>query len=354
MTRTRIDIKDLINPHLKHFTPYASARETIELDNAILLDANENPVSGLPEIDYNRYPDPRQKALRAKIAERKGLNTEQVFTGTGSDEAIDLIFRLFCYPGKDKVVWTPPTFGMYKVGAGVMDLQMIDWTLNDQYHLDMERWEEIKNAGAKILWLTSPNNPTGNAMKREDLLRCIDEFPGIVVADQAYIEYHPEGDVLPLLEEHPNLIVLNTFSKAWGLAGLRLGMAFASAEIIHWLLSIKLSYNLNSQVQESVIEALTKHKDRMEAQVARTLEEKAKLKNELEQVPTVQKIYPSDANFFLVKVEDAPDFYEYLIEQNIVVRSQHKNPKCANTVRITVGSEEENAALIKAMKGYSV
>ena len=339
----------LLRPHLQSLVPYSSARDDYQGDEGIFLDANENPIGSITDRKWNRYPDPYQAELKAKIAEVKEVSATRIFLGNGSDEPIDLLFRAFCEPGTDEVITNPPTYGMYKVSADINNVAVKEVLLTSNYDLDVEAIEEATTAQTKLLFICSPNNPTGNDVDREKIERLLKRFEGIVVVDEAYIDFTDRESFIHKLEEYPNLVVLQTFSKAWGLASLRLGMAYASEAIVGILNKIKPPYNISGLTQETVLNGLENVavKDQM---VAEILENRAELKAELEKLNGVKKIHPSDANFYLVEMENGNELYNQLIEKKVIVRDRSRVILCDNGLRITVGSKFENFKLIQAIK----
>lgn len=339
----------LLRPHLQSLVPYSSARDDYQGSEGVFLDANENPLGSITERKWNRYPDPYQTALKAKIAEIRGVPAKNLFLGNGSDEPIDLLFRAFCEPGKDEVITNPPTYGMYKVSADINNVLVKEVLLTRKYDLDAEAIKAAITGNTKIIFICSPNNPTGNDVDLKKIEQVLDFFDGVVVVDEAYIDFANRESFAQKLEQYPNLVVLQTFSKAWGLASLRLGMAYASEAIVGILNKIKPPYNISGLTQETVLKGLENvvAKDQM---VAEILENKAELKEGLETLSVVKKIYPSDANFFLVEMKNGHELYNQLIEQKVIVRDRSKVVLCDNGLRITVGSKYENFRLIQAIK----
>jgi histidinol-phosphate aminotransferase len=348
---TMFDLSKILRPHILTLTPYASARDEYEGTEGIFLDANENPLGSITPDAYNRYPDPYQWALKKKIAAIRKAEVKQIFLGNGSDEAIDLLIRATCSPQSDEVILLPPTYGMYEVSAAINDVRMVKVPLTPDFQIDLPNVLEAIRPTSKLIFLCSPNNPTANLLKAADIITILQKFPGLVVVDEAYIDFAPEHTFVNKLQDFPNLVVLQTFSKAWGLAGLRLGMAFASREIIAILNKLKSPYNINTLTQELVEQSLDNlsAKEQMTTQI---LHDKQTLKDQLSGLPVVQHIYPSDANFLLVKVTDARAMYQHLIEDKIIVRDRSKVILCENCLRITVGMARENAKLIESMKSY--
>ena len=347
------DLNQLVRPHIQQLVPYSSARDEFQGEASVFLDANENSI-GSPTIKwYNRYPDPHQDALRNKISSIKGVPAENIFIGNGSDECIDLLYRAFCEPGRDNVIINPPTYGMYEVSANIQGVEIRRANLLENFQLDLEKIESLIDTNTKIIWICSPNNPTGNSIYYQDIEAILNNFDGIVVADEAYINFARQKSLITLLNEYPNLVVMQTLSKAWGLAGLRVGMAFASKEIIQIYFKIKPPYNISEPVQDLALKALD-NVDMVNAMIKELVTQREWLENELANVPAVIHIYPSDANFLLVKVKDATSMYQHLINNKIVVRDRSKVVLCENALRITVGTEKENQLLIQAMKAWQV
>jgi histidinol-phosphate aminotransferase len=329
--------------------PYTSARDEYTGKEGVFLDANENPFGSITDQDFNRYPDPYQTALKSEISEIKQVRLSQIFLGNGSDEAIDLLYRAFCNPGKDNVILLPPTYGMYEVSASINDVEIRKVPLTDDFQLQPEKILAKADGHSKILFICSPNNPSANKVKREDILFLLDNFKGLVVVDEAYIDFSDEPSFTTHLDDYPNLLVMQTFSKAWGLASLRLGMAFASEEIIRILNKIKPPYNISGLTQETVLAAI-RNKDKVKTMIREILEEREFLQAELENFSFVQKIYPSHANFLLVKIPNAGQVYDDLIAEKVIVRNRSKVLLCEDCLRITVGTRAENESLILALK----
>lgn len=313
----------------------------------VFLDANENPFpNGL-----NRYPDPLQEELKLHIAKFKGVVEKNIFLGNGSDEAIDLPFRIFCRPGVDNVVALEPTYGMYEVCADVNDVEYRRVLLNEDYDFDADSLLSVCDDNTKIVFICSPNNPTGNAFRREKIEKVLKEFPGIVIVDEAYSDFSVQRPFRHDLGEYPNLIVLNTFSKAMGAAGIRLGMAFASADIIALMNKVKYPYNVNILTQQKAMEML-KDLTTYQRHLAEILSERETLIQAFAQLPVCKKVYPTDANFFLAKVTDADNIYRYLVERGIIVRNRNRVALCGDCLRVTVGLKDENTALLAALRRY--
>ena len=344
-----IDLTTLLRPHILALKPYSSARDEYTGRDGVFLDANENPFGSITAENFNRYPDPYQQALKERISEIKGVSANQLFLGNGSDEAIDLLFRAFCRPGVDQVILLPPTYGMYEVSAGINDIETVKVPLTSDFQLDTKAILESVTPTSKLLFICSPNNPSGNTMRREDIIYLLRNFPGIVVVDEAYTDFSGEPSFTNELPRHPNLLVIQTFSKAWGLASLRLGMAFGSADIVRILNKIKPPYNISGLTQQKVLEALG-DLTAMKVMTEDILRERDFLEKELAEVSVVKKIYPSDANFLLIKVEHAKKTYDDLVDEKIIVRDRSKVLLCDECLRITVGTRAENEYLLKALK----
>jgi histidinol-phosphate aminotransferase len=342
----------LVRENIKKMTAYSSARHEFSGEATIFLDANENSFgSPLPE-NYNRYPDPLQLKLKEKISSIKGVPVKNIFLGNGSDEAIDLLFRIFCDPGKDNIIILPPTYGMYEVCAEMNDVGVRKVPLLENFQLNLEAIEKAIDANTKLIFVCSPNNPTGNSINRNDVEVLLNNFDGLVVIDEAYINYAKQKTFIPELTEYPNLVILQTLSKAWGLAGLRLGMAFAGEPVIGYLNKVKYPYNINTATQQLAIEALSNISS-VNDWTKTTVEQKEWLTDELLKLPFTQTVYPSDANFILAKMTDARKVYEYLSAKGIIVRDRSKVILCNDCLRITVGTPEENQQLIQTLKAYS-
>lgn len=339
------DLKDLVRPNVWNMKPYSSARDEFQGNASVFLDANENPFNR----PYNRYPDPLQWELKKKIAEIKGVKRESIFLGNGSDEPIDLIIRAFCEPSIDSVVSIDPSYGMYEVAANVNNVEFKKIKLDGKFDLDTDSLLEAANDWVKVIFLCSPNNPTGNNLSRDRLYKVLNTFQGIVVIDEAYSDFSIEPSFLSELDKFPNLIVLQTMSKAWGAAGIRLGMAFASPEIIAILNKIKYPYNVNLLTQERALYVL-ENKERMENQLRSILSERIRLQTVLPELNCVRKIYPTDANFILVEVTNADTIYKNLVRQGIIVRNRTNVTMCNGCLRITVGKPGENDVLLDALK----
>ncbi len=341
-------LNTLVRPNIWALQPYSCARDEFKGDNAdVFLDANESPYNS----SFNRYPDPRQEALKATLSAQKGVPPRNIFLGNGSDEAIDLVYRVFCEPGVDNVVAIAPTYGMYAVCADINNVEYRAVLLRDDYSLDADALLNACDEHTKVIWLCSPNNPTGNLLNRDHVERVLREFQGIVVLDEAYIDFAPESSFRYQLANYPNLIVLQTMSKAWASAGIRLGMAFANWDIIELMNHVKYPYNINLLTQQQAQDMLARA-DEVYDWVRIALRERAKLMCAVAELPLCQQVYPSDANFFLARVNDATTIYHYLVQQGIVVRNRTTVQLCANCLRITIGTSEENRRLIAALRSY--
>ncbi len=342
-----MNINKLLRKNISNLQPYSSARSEFKGEASIFLDANENPFNA----PFNRYPDPLQHKLKDAIADIKKINADRIFLGNGSDEPIDLLYRAFCEPRIDNVVAIDPTYGMYQVCADINDVAYRKVLLDDNFDFSASLLLEATDEHTKIIWLCSPNNPTGNSLNSQEIHRLIKDFKGIVVVDEAYIDFSAELSFLNYLDEYPNLVVLQTLSKAWGSAAIRLGMAFASTEIIQVLNKIKYPYNINILTQEQALRAI-QNKDQVYEWVETLLAERKKLIDALYNIPFIKHIYPTDANFVLIKVDDANACYQYLMKHSIIVRNRNSVSLCAGCVRITVGTQEENAALIENLRAW--
>jgi histidinol-phosphate aminotransferase len=339
-----MELEKLLRNNIKALKPYSSARNEFSGEADVYLDANENPFNK----PYNRYPDPLQWAVKEKIAAIKNVAPEKIFLGNGSDEPIDIIFRAFCEPGVDNMVSIDPTYGMYQVAADINNVEVRKVKLNEDFGFSAQKLLDATNLYTKVIFVCSPNNPTANLLDKTEIIKLITGFDGLVVVDEAYIDFAPESSFLPELDNYPNLIVLQTFSKAWGMAGIRLGMAFAQPEIIRIFNKVKYPYNINILTQKKALKLMDKIQEK-EEWVKTILEERGKMVKKLFKLPFVQVVYPSDANFILVKMNDARGIYEYLTEQKIIVRDRSKVTLCDDCLRITIGSPKENKKLRKAL-----
>ena len=342
------ELNKLIRPNIKTLKPYSSAKDEYTGAAKILLDANENSLGSPLTKWYNRYPDPYQKQLKEKLAFVKQIAANQIFIGNGSDECIDILFRTFCEPGKDNIIICPPTYPMYEVSGNINDIAVQKAPLLLDYQLNVAHIEQLVNAKTKIIWICSPNNPTGNSLDRIDIETILNHFDGIVVVDEAYINFSKQKSFVQSLIDYPNLVVLQTLSKAWGLAGLRLGMCFASLDIIGYMNKVKAPYNINIVTQELALQALEEV-----GQVNDMIQLLVDMRNALAQViasmPHVIQVFPSDTNFILVKIPHARKLYEFLMSKGIIVRDRSALELCEDSLRITVGTEQENTLLVDAM-----
>ncbi len=347
------DLTDLLRDNIRDLTPYSSARDEFKGEASVLLDANENAYGSPLDGNYNRYPDPLQQQLKVKLSAIKGVPPRNIFLGNGSDEAIDILYRAFCRPGVDNVILVPPTYGMYEVSAHINDVATKKVNLTADFQLNLEGIAEAIDANTRIIFLCSPNNPTGNSLHREDVETILANFSGLVVIDEAYINYSRQKTFIQELTEYSNLVVLQTLSKAWGLAGLRLGMAFASEEIIEVFNKIKPPYNINQATQELALKAL-ENVDRVNEWIRETVSERDKLSSKLRSLPFVLHVYPSDANFILAKTVEPRKTYNYLVEKSIIVRDRSKVALCEGCLRITVGTPNENKVLTDALDKFAL
>ena len=341
----KFSIHNIVRSNIAALQPYSSARDEFTGEASVFLDANENAFNS----PWNRYPDPRQQALKNQLSILKQTVADCIFLGNGSDEPIDLLFRAFCEPGADNVVAISPTYGMYRVAADINHIGYKEVLLEEDFSLNAGKILSASDSNTKLIFLCSPNNPTGNTLNQVEIIRIINNFNGLVILDEAYIDFCPDKSFLGKLAEYPNLVILQTLSKAWGLAAIRLGMAFASPEIISILSKIKYPYNINLLTQEKALEMLQSSEDK-ELWVKRILQQKTFLEKELAQLPLVIKIYPSDANFILVKTAAAKNIYNSLVSKQIIVRDRSMVALCSEALRITVGTEEENQLLIDALQ----
>lgn len=339
-----MNLQQLIRKNIQALKPYSSARDEYTGEAMVFLDANENPFNA----PYNRYPDPLQREVKEKIAKLKNCAADQIFLGNGSDEPIDLLFRAFCEPGQDNIVTIDPTYGMYQVAADINNIEVRRVKLNDDYSFSADALLKETDANTKLIFVCSPNNPTGNLLDKNEMTKLIQGFSGLVVVDEAYIDFAPGASLLAELAQYPNLVILQTFSKAWGMAGIRLGMAFANAEIIRIFNKIKYPYNINILTQQKALELMEQESDKNQW-VESLIQEREKLAGQLSSFPFVIKVFPSDANFLLVKMHDARGIYNFLVENGIIVRDRSKVVLCNESLRITVGSPEENQILLEKL-----
>lgn len=346
------DLQKIVRPNIRRLKPYSSARSEFAGDAEIFLDANENAFASPAGPGLNRYPDPLQKELKARVSGLNGVPASNIFVGNGSDEAIDLLFRIFCEPGRDNCIICPPTYGMYEVSANINDIAVREVRLKDDLQLDVARIIESIDERTKLIFICSPNNPTGNLMRREDVIETARNFGGIVVVDEAYIHFAETESFTEDLERTLNLVVLQTFSKAWAMAGLRVGLAFASARIVELMNRVKPPYNVSGIAQRAVLEALEDIEE-MRSSVRETVCERDWLVRTLSGLDFVTDVYPSDANFVLVRTSDAGAVYQHLIRERIVVRNRSNIELCDGCLRITVGASDENSILLEALAGFS-
>ncbi|MDR1673365.1 MAG: histidinol-phosphate transaminase [Bacteroidales bacterium] len=343
-----MDLSQTVRPNILHLKPYSSARNEFQGEASVYLDANENPYSDHP-CHLNRYPDPLQQKVKNAVARVKGVDKERIFLGIGSDEPIDVLYRVFCEPGKDNAVAIDPTYGMYQVAADINNVEYRKVLLDEKFDFTADRLLQAADRHTKVIFLCSPNNPTGNLLNRDEIVKTILRFDGIVALDEAYIDFAHQASFLTSLRQYPNLIVLQTFSKAWASAAARLGMAFAAPEIIRIMNKVKYPYNINQLTQEYALQML-QNEHRMKERVAMLLQERDRLQNALSVLPCVERLYPTDANFILVQVTDANAIYRYLTEKGVIVRNRATLSLCAGCLRITVGTPQETDTLVNALK----
>ncbi len=347
--KKNFDLKSLIRPNILNLKPYRSARD--DFDSGILLDANENSI-GSPfenELDLHRYPMPYQEELTAKIADFRKVQSQHVFVGVGSDEAIDLLYRIFCEPAKDRVLITPPTYGMYKVSAAINNVEVDQVLLTPDFQLQVDETLGAVTDQTKMIFLCSPNNPSGNSLRREDMMSIIEGFDGIVVVDEAYIDFSENESFAKLVEDYPNLVVLQTMSKAFGLAGIRLGIALANPEIIEFMMKVKAPYNINKLTTEAAIRGYS-NIAAMLANVDDILSERERIISELGKIEKVEKIFPTDANFLIFRVPEAINIYKKLAIEGVIVRYRGNEPHCEKCLRLTIGTPDENNAFLSALQ----
>ena len=348
-----VDISLLLRDNIKKLVPYASARDEFSGSAHIFLDANENSLGSPISPAFNRYPDPHQQKIKERLTQIKGLPPQNIFLGNGSDECIDLLYRAFCNPGKDNVIIHPPTYGMYEVSAHIHDVEVRRALLTDEFELDLPAIEGLVDEKTKIIWICSPNNPTGNAFNARDIEMILNNFDGLVVIDEAYINFSRQPSFIRELIEYPNLVVLQTFSKAWGLAGLRMGMAFASEFIIDVMNRIKPPYNIGQPTQSLVLEAL-RETDVVNEMIRKIVHMRNELAEKLGQISSVLCVYPSESNFLLVKIREARHVYEMLLNSGIVVRDRSSAPGCTDCLRITIGTQEQNEKLLTTLSSIGI
>ncbi|HEX2921776.1 MAG TPA: histidinol-phosphate transaminase [Bacteroidales bacterium] len=340
-----IEIKNIVRENILKITPYSCARDEFKGSDGIFLDANENPYGTL-----NRYPDPYQKELKKAISEKKNIDANRIFIGNGSDEIIDLCFRTFCVPGKDKAMILPPTYGMYEVSAGINDIALVKIPLNEEFQPDIPQIKKnLSDANLKLIFICSPNNPTGNSVDERDVRFLLENFNGIIVIDEAYIDFSKKQSFIKLVEKYNNLIIMQTFSKARGLAAARIGMAFTDQEIVKYFNKVKPPYNISTINQKAALARIRQEEESKEI-VAALIEERERVAEQITKLGIIEKVYPSDSNFLLAKVSDATELYNYLVKRNIIIRN--RNSIIRNCVRITIGRKNENDELLKAIKEY--
>lgn len=347
----KFDLHKLVRENIKTLKPYSSARHEFSGKASVFLDANENAYGSPLAEKFNRYPDPLQWQLKFQLARVKGVPAENIFIGNGSDEVIDLAYRIFCNPGNDNVIICPPTYGMYEVSAGINDVAIKKVNLTKDFQLDVSGILQAVDANTKLLFICSPNNPTGNNMRREDVEMLLNNFTGIIIIDEAYINYSKQKTFIQELTDYPNLIVMQTLSKAWGLAALRLGLCYASLDIIDLYNKVKPPYNINEASQQLGLDALSET-ETVNSWIKESVQQKELLIRQLPQFSFVEKVYPSDANFILVKVKDADGLYNYLSSNEVIVRNRSKEVHCENCLRITIGTPDENKRVIELLKQY--
>lgn len=347
-----MDFKQLIRPHILQLQPYASARDEYSDKEGTFLDANENPFSSVTGEDFNRYPDPYQWEIKKKLSSLKGIGPEFIFLGNGSDEPIDLLIKAVCEPLQSNIVIMPPTYGMYKVCADIQQVYVQQAPLTDDFDIDLDNVFDAVNSATKMIWICSPNNPSGNLLNRDAIYQILKAFPEkLVVVDEAYIDFADAKSFVGEINSFENLIVLQTFSKAWGMAGLRLGVAYCNPFIIKILNKIKYPYNLNILSQQKLSEALNREADKNDF-VAKINQLRSRLAGELEKMPSVIKIYPSDSNMLLVKFKEAKKLFDFLLSQKVIVRDRSNVVLCEDCLRLSIGTETENEILLKAIKSF--
>lgn len=343
----RRDLKDLVRKNIWNLKPYSSARDEFSASASVYLDANENPFDN----GVNRYPDSSHTALKKQLADRRGLKSSQILLGNGSDEILDLLFRSFCEPGKDNIIITPPTYGMYKVIADINDIEVRQSLLTTDFQLNTREILSLVDEHTKLIALCSPNNPSGISLSQESIEEILNNVDCMVVVDEAYIEFSNQPSWVDRIDKYSNLFISQTFSKAWGMAGIRLGIGIGSSDVIEILHRVKPPYNINTLTETRALEGLAEadlHKERVDE----ILSERETLSRQLEQLSLVEQVLPSDANFLLIRVGNADKIYQYLMEKEIIVRNRSNQVNCENSLRITVGTKEENALLIQALKSY--
>lgn len=347
----KFDLQSLLRPHLRGLKPYSSARDEYTGSEGIFLDANENSLGSATSDNYNRYPDPYQKVLKEKLGSIKQVSPANIFFGNGSDEPIDLLYRAFCEPGTDNVILLPPTYGMYEVSANIHNISIKKVNLTPDYQIDVVAVKASIDARTKIIWICSPNNPTGNLVSDEAIHELLGSFGGLVVVDEAYIDFANKSSWAQRLDQYPNLVVLQTFSKAWGMAGIRLGIAYTSEAIISILNKIKSPYNISQLTQSVALEAL-KNRAKVGNMVTEIVAMRNQMARDMAQLPNVLKVHPSDANFILVKFTNANEIFEYLLDRKIIIRNRSSVVLCEGSLRITIGTSSENEALLSALNDF--
>ena len=341
-------LEQLVRPNIWSLAPYSSARDEYSGKEAhVFLDANENPYNG----PYNRYPDPLQRELKQQLKKVKGVPEDMIFLGNGSDEAIDLAYRVFCNPGRDNVVAIEPTYGMYKVCADINDVEYRPVLLDDDYEMQADRLLAACDERTKLIWICSPNNPTGNSLNRDEIVKVIEAFQGIVIVDEAYIDFAQQQSLRTELARHENLVILQTMSKAWASAAIRMGMAFASREIINIYNKVKYPYNVNLLTQQQAMDIL-KDPYEVDKWVKILMDERQRLMQAFQELPLCEQVFRTDANFFLARVTDAQRVYDYLVDRGIIVRNRSRVQLCHNCLRITIGTRTENAELLSALRQF--
>jgi histidinol-phosphate aminotransferase len=346
-----INIENLLRDNIRKLNPYSSARDEYTGSIGVFLDANENSFGSIPDGKFNRYPDPHQREIKEKLSKIKKTNPENIFIGNGSDEAIDLLFRAFCEPSKDTVLIMPPTYGMYKVAADINNVEVIEIALTDEFQIETENVLNNVTPNTKLMFICSPNNPSGNLLNRNSITKILRSFNGVVVIDEAYIDFTNDESWINELSNYNNLVVLQTFSKAWGFANIRVGMAYGDMQIISVMNKIKYPYNVNGVSQQIISQALDNEVEKNRI-VEKIISERNKLIDDLLKLSIVEKVFPSDSNFVLAKVRNANRIYDYLLDKKIIVRNRSKMINCEECLRFTVGTESENQRLIEILSKY--
>ena len=341
----RVTIESLVRANIAALSPYSTARDEYQGELGVFLDANESPYDN----GYNRYPDPHQKSLKARLSEIKGIEAKNIFVGNGSDEAIDLMFRVFCEPAQDNAVAIAPSYGMYKVSAAINNIEMREVQLGEDFSLPVDALLGACDQNTKLMFICSPNNPTGNSFPRKDILRLAEEFEGMLIVDEAYIDFAEAESLKSEIERYPNIVVLQTMSKAWAMAGLRLGLALADSRVVEIMSQVKYPYNINKAALQIVEQLLD---EPIDDKVREIVEQRGVVAERLAAMPFVSKVYPSDANFVLARVDDADAIYEHLIADGIIVRNRNRVRGCEGCLRITIGTKQENEKLIQSLERY--